>query len=240
MRKLIIRCTVAFVTFSMGVIIATVLRIAIPHDSNRPAVQTQPREVKTAATDTRVTQHADLYIVAEISEPDPNPSTWRRLSVKLAKHGATVIDLNLGESVYNQEVTLNFRENNEYRMLQRYRTSMSISAEGPHLDLLDWRHFDSPWVSLKALSSKRFRMLAANQMEGSNFPWTANEEIVEEVRKRVGTDWPEVLELAKGCGGPNEGACLVSISSIYLRIQKRVRVGWIDVGLIEFRLPMGC
>lgn len=242
-----IRCTVAFVTFSMGVIIATVSRIPIPHDSNRPAgqlresfVETKPREVKTATTDTRGPQHADLYIGLEIGEPYPNSPSLRRQSIKLAKHGATVIDLNLAESIDNQEVTLNFRQDDEYRILQRYRTSMSISAEGPHLDLLNWRHFDSPWASLKALSSTRFQTLATNQMESSNFPTTTNEEIVEEVRKRVGTDLSEVLDFAKACGRPNDGACFVAISSIYLRIQKRVRVGWIDVGLVEFRIPMGC
>jgi len=28
---------------------------------------------------------------------------------------------------------------------------MTISAEGPHLDLVDWRHFDSPWIQLYRL-----------------------------------------------------------------------------------------
>ena len=51
-----------------------------------------------------------------------------RLPIEFAKHGATVIELNLAESIDNQEVTLNFRRDDEYRVLQRYRTSMSISA----------------------------------------------------------------------------------------------------------------
>jgi len=117
---------------------------------------------------------------------------------------------------------------------------MSISAEGPHLDLVDWRHFDSPWMPLKALSSKRFQTLATNQMEYSRFPPTTNSEIIEEVRRHIGKNSSYLLELAKHCHGPNDGACFVSISSIYLRIQKRVRVVWEDVGLVEIRIPMGC
>lgn len=156
------------------------------------------------------------------------------------KRGSTVIDLDLGEGIDNQEVSLHFQGNDEYRMFQRYRTSMSVSAEGPHLDLVDWRHFDSAWTKLKALSSKRFRTLVLNQMDASKFPSTTNDEFVEEIRRRVGTDWPEVLELAQDCDGPNDGACLVLISSIYLRIQKRVHTQWVDVGLIQIRQPMAC
>lgn len=246
MRELIIRCVVAFVTFSMGVSLAGVFTARIPHDSNQPAeqfyaayVEAKPQEVKTT-TDTTVTQHADLYIDVEVSESHPNPPSLRRQSINLARHGATVIDLDLAENIDSQKVTVNFRDGNKYRILQRYRTSMSLSVEGPHVDLLDWRHFDSPWVSLKALTSRRFRTLATKQMEASRFPATTNEEIVKEVRKRVGTDWPDALEFAKGCAGPNSGACFVAVSSIYLRIQKRVGAAWIDVGLVEFRLPMGC
>lgn len=115
---------------------------------------------------------------------------------------------------------------------------MSISAEGPHLDLVEWRHFDSPWTSLETLGHKRFRTLAIDQMEVSKFPSTTKAEIMKEVR--VGEEWPAVLELVKDCHGPNDGACLVSISSIYLRIQKKVRNQWVNVGLVEIRIPMGC
>jgi hypothetical protein len=30
------------------------------------------------------------------------------------------------------------------------------------------------------------------------------------------------------------------ISSLYLRIQKRVGAVWTDAGLVEIRIPMGC
>ena len=65
-------------------------------------------------------------------------------------------------------------------------------------------------------------------------------EIMKEVRRRVGDEWPALLELVKDCHGPNDGACLVSISSIYLRIQKKVRNQWVNVGLVEIRIPLGC
>lgn len=247
MPKLIISSTIAFVTFSIGVIITGVFRDATVHVSkphtgqlDQSFVATKPRELWPPGPNTNAAQYLDLSIVIEGSESNPNQPSLKRRHIKLLERESTVIDLDLGESTDNQEVTLNFQGNDEYRMFQRYRTSMSISAEGPHLDLVDWRHFDSAWTKLKALSSKRFRTLALNQMDASRFPSTTNDEIVEEIRRRVGTGWPEVLELAEDCDGPNDGACLVLISSIYLRIQKKVHTRWVDVGVIEIRQPMGC
>jgi hypothetical protein len=77
-------------------------------------------------------------------------------------------------------------------------------------------------------------------MHDSKFPRTTKAEIIKEVRRRVGKDWPNLLELVNECHGSNDGACLVMISSIYLRIQKMIRARWIDVGQIEVRIPMGC
>ena len=247
MPKLIPGSIVAFVTFSIGVIITGHFRDATAYVSKPHAgqfdqsfVATKPNELLPAGPETKAAQYLDLSIVIERSESNPNQPSLRRRHIKLLGRGSTVIDLDLGESIDNQEVTINFQRNDEYRMFQRYRTSMSVSAEGPHLDLVDWRHFDSAWTELKPLSSKCFRTLSLNQMDASRFPPTTNDEIVEEVRRRVGTDWPEVLGLAEDCGGPNDGACLVTISSIYLRIQKRVHTQWVDVGLIEIRHPLGC
>ena len=66
---------------------------------------------------------------------------------------------------------------------------------------------------------------------------------MKEVRRRVKTDladWPELIEWAESCSGPDEGVCFVSVSSIYLRIQKQVGDRWIEIGMVEVPMPMGC
>ena len=248
MLKLIIGFTVALITFTTGITIPTISRSPPGYESNQLAVgvdqmlvETKRKELPRLPQDLEVAGKSDLSIVVQVSEPNPDPPSFSPRHIKLAKNRPTIIDLDLGEDIDNQEVRLNFPDNStEYRVFQRYRTSMSISAEGPHLDLVDWRHFDSPWTPLLSLDAKRFRTLKSDQMEDSRFPSTTKSEILREVRRRVGKDWPNLLELAKGCRGPNDGACLVMISSIYLRIQKQVRGRWIDIGLVEVRIPMGC
>lgn len=247
MRRLINRSSVALMTFCIGISVAAIFRFPTANSPSQPTkeldrifIETKPKTLPTPVQDIKTNESSDFSIVVEVSEPNPNPPSLTRRYFKLNRRQPILVDLELAEDIDNQEVALNFRDNSEYRMFQCYRTSMSISAEGPHLDLVEWRHFDSPWTSLETLGPKRFRTLATDQKEESKFPSTTKAEIMKEVRRRVGEEWPAMLELVKDCHGPNDGACLVSISSIYLRIQKKVRNQWVNVGLVEIRIPMGC
>lgn len=247
MRRVIFRFSVALITLSIGISVAAIFKFPKANSPSQPTnqldritIENNPQRPPTPIEDTKANERSDFSIVVEVSEPHPNPPSLIRRHFKLSRRGPTLIDLDLAEYIDDQEVALNFRDNSEYRILQRYRTSMTISAEGPHLDLVGWRHFDSPWTSLETIGPKRFRTLATDQMESSRFPPTTQAEIMKEVRRRVGKEWPELLDLVKDCHGPNDGACRVSISSMYLRIQKKVRNQWVNVGRVEIRIPMGC
>ena len=247
MLKFIICFSVALLTLTTGFINCS-SRPPGPSESSQRAVvadqllvQTSPKEPTPSPEDLKVKGGSDLSIVVQVNQPNPRPPTPSLRHIKLAKNRPTIMNLDLGESIDDQEVTLSFPGNSsEYRMSQRYRTSMSISAEGPHLDLVDWRHFDSPWTPLYPSGSKRFRTLESNQMDYTKFPPTTKSEILKEARRLVGKSWPDLSEYAKGCDGPNDEPCFVMISSIYLRIQRQVRGRWLDTGLVEVRIPMGC
>ena len=247
MKPLIIRLTVALITFIVGIALFSITPASWSQVSPQPATvkvteqipvkpPPQPKESPALPQEGKPPKGTDLSIVVEI--PGHPPSFGVR-HIKLGRDRQTTIDLDLAENIDGREVTLHFRDSSVYRMLQRYRTSMSVSLEGPHLDLVDWRHYDSPWTPLKSLGANRFRTLRSEQMDDSRFPKTTKAEIVKEVR-RLGKDWPKLLEFVESCNGPNEGACFVAISSIYLRIQKQVGDRWIDVGVVEIVMPMGC
>jgi hypothetical protein len=252
MPKLISRFTVALVTFAVGTTIPSLssfnkLRVAkataTSDRSKEVAVEPQTLSESQSKTltplkqDVNVGNRADLSIVVRVNF-DPPSITIRPIT--LSQHRSTIVDLDLGEDIDGQEVTLAGHNAVRYRVLQRYRTSMTVMAEGPHLDLIDWRHFDSSWMPLRSLASNRFRTLESNQMADAKFPGITRSDMINAVRRRVGKDWPYILQLVKSCRGPNSDACAVMISSIYLRIQKQARDRWIDVGLLEFRMPMGC
>jgi hypothetical protein len=247
MRPLIIRFAVAAITFIIGI---TIFLFFGSHRPQQPKPSSKvvdenvveaPSNESISGQDLKIKEESDLSIGVGVSEPNPHPPSLQIKPVTLAKKGTTFIDLDLGESIDGQKVVLSFAgDSTLYRVFQRYRTSMSISAEGPHLDLIDWRHFDSPWIPLKSLDSRSFQMLRSDQMDQSRFPPTTRAEIVQEVKGQVGKEWPQMVEIAKDCDGPNEGECRVMISSIYLRIQKQIRARWIDIGVVEVRISMGC
>ena len=250
MKRLIVRLSIALLAFAIGVAIQS-FRYSKPAKSKVVAAPPVQELTKAPAEQPPLSfpprppsleeigekENSDLSIVFQTHESEGSLAVRY---FKLHKNRPTVVDLDLSESFDGQEVALNFRDYppTEYRILQRYRTSMSISAEGPHADLVDWRHYDSPWVELKSIGPKRFRTLASEEMDWNRFPATTNAEIVKEVRR--GGMEKEWVELVKSCNGPNDGACMVSISSIYLRIQKQVGGNWTDIGSVEFQVPMGC
>jgi hypothetical protein len=116
---------------------------------------------------------------------------------------------------------------------------MTVMGEGPHLDLVDWRHFDSEWIELDQLAQRKFRTLAYEQMDTSKFPPVTKSELISAVGKRA-SDWPQIVKLAKTCGNPNDDPCSVSDSSLYFRIEKLVGDRWTTVGIVEVLIPMGC
>ncbi len=247
MKRFTIRLTIALITFGIGIALLSITRSRDSQGPEQPAAVTnkipvqhppEPQELPTLPKQSETAKGTDLSIVVGVPE---KPPALEVRHIKLGKDGKTTINLDLGESIDGREVALHFSDSSaSYRVLERYRTSLSISAEGPHLDLVDWRHFDSPWIALESLGTNRFRTLKSEQMDDSRFPKTTKAEIVEEVRARVGKDWPELIEWVESCNGPNDGACFVAISSLYLRIQKRVNDRWIDVGMVEVAIPMGC
>ena len=248
MKTISIRLAVAVITFTVGLALFSLTEFWLSRVSrlsptlkvtNEIPVEPVPQrdESPPLPPDGKIPKGTDLSIAVELPE---NPPSFDVRHLKLTKHRRTSMALDLGEHVDGHEVTVHLDSRSSYRILQRYRTSMTISAEGPHLDLLDWRHFDSPWIPLEQLGANRFRTLRSEQMDSSRFPKTTKAEIRKEAQRRVGKEWPELLDLVETCDDPDYSACIVTISSIYLRVQKQVKDRWLDVGLVEIAIPMGC
>jgi len=245
MRKVIYGLGVALLTFSLG---AVVYYLSRPKCSSQPVpvVQVQPVEVRhedrasTVEIETPVEAPAstDFSVVIKTDLGDGEPGSH---TVKLSKNPVVVDDFDVPEDVDGQEISIVGGDKAaQFRIFERYRTSMTVMGEGPHLDLVDWRHFDSEWIELDQLAQRKFRTLATEQMDASKFPPTTQAELISAVRKRASADWPTALELAKTCRSPHHEPCSVGVSSVYFRVEKQVGDRWITVGVVEVLIPMGC
>ena len=55
----------------------------------------------------------------------------------------------VGETIENQLISINSELLTGFTVEQRYETSITIVNEGPHCDLIEWRHYDSERNHLK-------------------------------------------------------------------------------------------
>lgn len=240
MRK-VMYVAVALLTFAIG---ATLFYLTTLRTVSELAPVTKPAEViteKKPEVKPPPPIPVDVSVIIRTHSIDNDHPEFNRRKLKLSDKPVVVDDLDIEEDVDADEITIVGGDPlTEFRISERYRTSMTVMGEGPHLDLVDWRHFDSEWIPLEQLAQRKFRTLAAERMDQSEkFPATTQAELVAAVRKRAG-DWTEVVDLAKQCTGPNDEPCAVGISSVYFRVEMLVDDQWTTVGVVEVQIPMGC
>lgn len=154
------------------------------------------------------------------------------------------VGLTLGEEIENQIIVLRPTPHvsAEFKVEQRFVTSMAIGDEGPHLDLTDWKHYRSPWKETERFAADKFRTLIFDEDPNTTFPAATKEEIYQAVR-RASAEYPDEnrwLELARECESPTDEPCYVGVSRIEFRIKVREGNGWRVVKRLEFDVPLGC
>ena len=136
-----------------------------------------------------------------------------------------------------------FVEYGQIKIEQQMETSISLSGEGPHLDLLDWKHHYTDWKELKRIATHRWRSAEFSADELKSFPPFAVDEVKEQVRTLL-KDYPEGLDhwlgLAETCRPPFDKACGIGTSRAVIRISRKNGAAWIENKRIEILIPMGC
>jgi len=146
--------------------------------------------------------------------------------------------LELGETVQDLKIKIGDLGLSQLRIYQQYETSLSITNEGPHLDLLKWKHFTSNWNEINQLEQNIFKTLSYNEKEEEQFPEFSEGELIEYL-KSIG--YAGYADLIKNPKYPNgEKHWWIGLSIV------RFKISGIDSEnnkiekLIEFEVPMGC
>jgi hypothetical protein len=121
---------------------------------------------------------------------------------------------------------------------ERYETSIGISDEGPHCDLINWKHYTSEWRRLKQEGSFLFRAIQYTKDETSRFPKITMNELIDAVAKHCDKRW---VDHAKKAKSPNDYPCSVSISKYFIKVKAiRKATGEKFESVITIVMPMGC
>lgn len=126
----------------------------------------------------------------------------------------------------------------------QYETSASIHHEGPHLDLVNWLHYQSTWMPLAAKSATQFEIKPLSERESTFFPFVSKDKFLSAVKNHAksasdhsSSKW---IELAETCKAPSEYPCSVSVSKVVLRVFEGAKDSRKLIQEIVLKVPLGC
>ena len=144
----------------------------------------------------------------------------------------------LGSTIEGQLLVVLSENLSQVKVEQSYETSVTISKEGPHCDLLNWKHYYSEWKALITNENGAFICEIYTQEDNEKFPKIEISNLQQEVRKLCGEDWQLLINDIKS---PTEYPSSVSISRYFLKVTGlRKDNGQLISKIIVIESPMGC
>lgn len=144
----------------------------------------------------------------------------------------------LGSTIEGQLLVVLCENLSQVNVEQSYETSVTISKEGPHCDLLNWKHYYSDWKTLNTNENGAFICEIYSQEDNEKFPKIEISNLQQEVRKQCGEDWQLLINDIKS---PTEYPSSVSISRYFLKVTGiRKDNGQLISKIIVIESPMGC
>lgn len=143
-----------------------------------------------------------------------------------------------GEEFEGIMLTFNSEALYDFNIEQRYETSVTLMAEGPHCDLTDWLHYVSEWQPVSKNHLEEYFLYTYKDNERQLFPSVSKDALTKAAKKHCGDEWSEQI---KALSTPNDYPSGVSISRYFLKISgKRMDNGKSVQKLIIVVSPMGC
>lgn len=120
---------------------------------------------------------------------------------------------------------------------QRFETSVSLSFEGPHCDMVDWKHYLSPWKKLQP-EGAIYHIDTIPDKEEARFPKVSETEFKDAIINHCGQ---EALQDFEGKFDIHTYPAWVGISRIYLRITGiHTTTKQPSSVILVIWVPMGC
>ena len=252
MKHLTIRLLIAVFTLFLGVTAVTLWAASRPVRRYHKVANLNAPRLETGIN---IRQSEYLKAIEIKSHNTEYPVTARRLE-DLSTNPVSV-DLDLGESIEDQIIILHTYpgESREFKVEQQFETSLTVMGEGPHFDLLDWKHHTSEWEEIKMIGRNEFLTNRIGESESSKFPNVTGKEIsaaVKEAERKLYADYYEAAEsgvdpvdekwsrLARTCKSPQDYPCAVSVNKIRFQIKVKDGDQWKIIRRVEFNVPMGC
>lgn len=148
------------------------------------------------------------------------------------------IDLDIGEILTGNTIRILNSDYDQIRIFQKIENSVTIMNEGPHCDLVDWKHYYSDWIEIEQISKNVFQAITLTADHTEKFISVDLDEFKNAVSSHCGESW---TDLVKNIKSVNEYPCGISTSRIFLKlVLENSKTNKSTVKVIELEVPMGC
>lgn len=218
--------------------------------SGKSAPVKAPKDNVKVALDSIGTQH-DIPD-EEITYPDSTLIKWKDCSVSLEglyffneKEEGIVFDKDtvtiwseLGTTTQDSWIGISTDILTDITIEECYETSITIQNEGPHCDLIDWKHYTSKWKPLTKNNHRKYVTLNFTEEETQKFPTVKIDDLKKAVKKHCDKHWHDQVKDIKSA---TDYPSAVGISRQFIRISaKNKETGGAIIKIIEILTPMGC
>lgn len=147
------------------------------------------------------------------------------------------VELDLGGSVEGVKIKIDSDKYDDIEIFQRHQNSVTITNEGPHCDLLDWKHYDSKWEQLPHKDGYWISK-AYTQSDWRKFVRTDQQDLYKAVLDQCGEEWASRLEEVQS---PNDEPSSVGISRIFFKVVLTEKSAGKKIEkIVSVAIPMGC
>ncbi len=149
----------------------------------------------------------------------------------------THASLDLGENLSGKIVRIAANDGANFKVHLQLETSLTIMDEGPHLDLINWKHCTTEWIKVETESDSEFILPVLENIDVACFPKVTAAEIRAEALKQGGERWANLI---KQDASINDYPFGTALSMVRIKIEENIAGEWQTVTVLLFSIPMGC
>jgi hypothetical protein len=193
-----------------------------------------------------------IEVIAQLSETKPPLIKLNDIEIKFndvviflkesdkssTNNDTAELYLGLGETIQGQFFEIVNTRLRGIKVEQQYETSLSISNEGSHLDLFDWKHHTSNWIELNPVDKDKYITMRFSIADQTKFPDFTEKELIKYLISINLQDWANFVKVsADGDGSKN---CWIGLSRVTIRISGFDKNNNWVARYINIEIPMGC
>jgi hypothetical protein len=144
----------------------------------------------------------------------------------------------LGSDFDSQKFIINLSSNiKSIEIFENFRSVLTISNEGPHLDLYNWKGYESSWFPVKVINQKEFSLKEITIEEGRQFPEFTKEELIT-LADKEDKSWGNLIR--KPYNGNWKDSYAIGVGLRRLKIITINNKGEKKTQYLIAYIPMGC